>query len=125
MQASLSDCHCASLHSISFDSVPIKVTTPQFSYALLVKCLQKFIKRIESPDGSVNRLNISGDSILHSIVKMPYNSHRKKELKLRYLNGLLMHSDVDVNLPNAQKTTALHIAVEVQCRYIYIMCFQQ
>ena len=75
--------------------------------------MQKFIKKIQSPDGSVNRLNVDGDSILHSIVKMPYNSHRKKELKLRYLNGLLMHSDVDVNLPNEQKTTALHIAAEV------------
>ena len=58
----------------------------------------------------MNALNSEGDSILHSIVKRQFKHHRQKQ---EYLTALLMYSDVDVNLLNAQKTAALHIAVDV------------
>ena len=58
----------------------------------------------------MNALNSEGDSVLHSIVKRQFKHHRQKQ---EYLTALLMYSDVDVNLLNAQKTAALHIAVEV------------
>ena len=101
---------------ISFDSMLIRPGSshPVSLIVGLIQCMQKFIESIRSCHGSVNTLNLGGDSILHSIVKRQYANHRKKmELKLKYLNGLLMYSDIDVNLPNEQKATALHIAVEV------------
>ena len=61
----------------------------------------------------MNALNSEGDSVLHSIVRRQFKHHREKEQKQEYLMALLIYSDADVNLLNAQKTTALHIAVEV------------
>ena len=61
----------------------------------------------------MNALNSEGDSVLHSIVRRQFKHHREKEQKQEYLTALLIYSDADVNLLNAQKTTALHIAVEV------------
>ena len=61
----------------------------------------------------MNSLNPEGDAVLHSIVRRQFKHHREKEQKQGYLTALLMHSDVDVNLLNAQKDAALHIAVEV------------
>ena len=68
----------------------------------------------------MNALNSEGDSVLHSIVRRQFKHHREKEQKQEYLMALLMYSDADVDLLNAQKTTALHIAVEVG-RSVYHM----
>ena len=78
-----------------------------------MKCVQKFIEWLKHLDQSVNSLKYEGEFILHAIVKRPYRHRKGAEHKQEFLLALLMHSDVDVNLYNAQKATALHIAVEV------------
>ena len=53
-------------------------------------------------------------------MRRQFKHHREKEQKQEHLTALLMYSDADVDLLNAQKTTALHIAVEVS-RSVYNM----
>ena len=70
----------------------------------------------------MNSLKYEGEFILHAIVKRPYTRQKDAEHKQEFLLALLIHSDVDVNLYNAQKTTALHIAVEVSTTCTHLIC---
>ena len=79
----------------------------------LLLVIQKFFEKLQSPDISVQSLGPDGDSILHAIIRRQFKSRRQKEQKRECLMVLLLHSDIDVNQLNARKTTALHIAVEV------------
>lgn len=67
----------------------------------------------------MNILKCEGESILHAIVRRQHKRRRDKEHKQELLMALLMHSDIDVNLHNAQRTTALHIAVEVSTMCVW------
>ena len=67
------------------------------------KALKKLLRKVDDHDA----LDMNGDTPLHSYVR------RRDKEKFNCIMTFLIHSKCDVNLPNREGQTALHLACEV------------
>lgn len=77
----------------------------------MISCnsLQSLLDALQAPGVDVNLVDeITGNAPIHTIIQ------RKKKDRVDLLLALLVNSDVDINLQNRRRMTALHLAIEVR-----------
>ena len=82
-------------------------------YMIFMQCTQSLIEQLGRPGVNANGANANGDAPIHAIVKRKSKRKADRKEKVDLLLALLTHSDVDVNLQNANGMTALHFTAEV------------
>ena len=74
-------------------------------------CTAQDLKKLLVKVVDHNELDANGDTPVHSYVR------RRDKEKFKCLMTMLIHGDCDVNMPNKDGQTALHLACEVKrCR---------
>lgn len=97
-----------------YKAASASVRSPPISHAPLSSkqfLIPQDLKNLLGQARDHNALDANGDAPLHCFVK------RKDREKFNCLMALLIHSKCDINLPNKDGQTALHLACQVKIIY--------